>query len=101
MTSVKDGYENLALKRDSTENSGTPYAQLGVGEYEELPDSKPEASSPATAFDAYENLADNSDVVRNDVTSTFAELDPYEDIAERRSHTAEPPYDNIHAAALS
>ena len=94
MTFVEDGYENLALKRDSTDNISTPYAQLGVSEYEELPHSKPETSSTAHAFDAYENLANNRDAVRNIVTSPYLELDPYEAIADRRSIEVEPPYYN-------
>ena len=81
---VTDGYENLGLKRTSTDKADTPYAQLNVADYEELPDRNVTAVLPPTqALDEYENVTNNRVCSSSDTPSTDVQTDPYENISER------------------
>ena len=94
---VSAGYENLAFKRGSTDKADTPYAQLDVYEYEELPDRKVATSPTTQAAARCEHVNDNCAFSRNTTESHCAELNPYEDISERLTSRLEPEYSNMNA----
>ena len=94
---VSAGYENLAFKRSSTDKADTPYAQLGVYEYEELPDRHIKMSSATQAAARRENVIDKGTSSRNTTESQCVELNPYEDISERLTSRVEQEYDSMNA----
>ena len=92
-----DGYENLALKRQTVSETNTPYAQLDFP-YEELPDRKMDTEATSPAVDDYEHLDSKRKSTTDVVTSPYQRLEAHGTIPEPSSDAQDPQYDNIHRA---
>ena len=95
---VSAGYENLALQRETAAVMESPYAQLDVDVYEELPDRSVTALPPTPSATDMCNANDDYAVPSCNIASSCDELDAYEDNSEWQTSEVEPHvYENLNA----